>query len=133
MVRATTGMVSFTFLGDCACAAGQARARPRKTAATTTAFILFMGSSSLFFSSHCNFRFELLPQAFIDAAKLLALVNLVDVSRARYGHAGDPFYPARTRRHHHDAIRQGDGLDQVVGDKNDGLFRRRPKAQYLLL
>ena len=51
----------------------------------------------------------------------MMLVNLIDISWARDRDVRDIFNFAGTSGHHDHAVREGDGLHQVVGDEDDRL------------
>jgi hypothetical protein len=69
----------------------------------------------------------------VRGPELRALVDLVDAAGPRDGHRRDVLDPARSRRHHDDAVGEGDRLHEIVRDEHDGLARRRPERQELLL
>ena len=74
-----------------------------------------------------------MPEFFVRRAKLLAFVDLKHISRPRYGDILNGLDPAGSGSHEHDAIRQGNRLDQIVGDKNNRFSGRGPEFEELIL
>src|SRR5215471_14579925 len=54
-----------------------------------------------------------------------------DVAGARQLHVVNELDPSRPPRHDHDAVGEGDGLGEIVGDKDHGLASRAPEPQQL--
>src|SRR5690606_39182202 len=55
------------------------------------------------------------------------------IARTRQRNLGDHLDPRRPTRQDDDAVRQGNGLMQVVRDEDDGLPGASPDAQQLIL
>ena len=62
-----------------------------------------------------------LPQAPIGIVEAFLAVNLKNVARPGHIDFDDIFEFSGAMRHHDDPVGEGDGLDQIVGDKDDGL------------
>src|SRR5262245_17103164 len=132
-------MVSRTLVGACA-AAEPATPRPHARtlaarAAETRPFIVKSSGSRAGRSRALELDLgpQRRPQVLVRGSEFGASMDLVDPPWPGNRHRRDLLDAARARRHHHDSIREGDGLHEVVSDEHDGLARARPERQELLL